>query len=142
MINSINNNQPKDSPLTEQDVLNVKRVRVPNSARLQNNILKLTQALPQYTDQSEAAKVYDLSAFFEKVGFKKIDFWRGFKPYAATLAVGFAVIALSSTLWLPSQNDPLVVIDEFSTLTAEQLADEIEWQELMLLQDELVFAGL
>jgi hypothetical protein len=128
--------------LTEQDVLSIKRMRTPSSTRLQNNILNLTQELPQYTDQSVGANVYNLASLFEKVGIKKVNFWRNFKPYAATVAAGFAVIALSSSLWLPNQNDQLIVVDSLDTLSVEQLAEEIEWQDLMLLQDELAFAGL
>lgn len=127
--------------LTENEVLGIQRMRIPSSARLQNNILELTQELPQYTDQSVGADVYSLTQIFEKVGLKRANFWSGMKPYAATLAAGFAVITLSSNLWLTSENDPATV-DAFADLSVEQLAKEIVWQDLMLMQDELAFAGL
>lgn len=142
MVNSIKQNQQNSTQLTEQEMLNIKRMRTPSSARLQDNILNLTQELPQYTNQLVGAEVHDMSSFLDKVGvLKKVNFWSGFKPYAATIAAGFVVIALSSTLWMPTQNDQLTV-DGFEALSVERLADEIEWQDLMLLQDELAFAGL
>ncbi len=142
MINSFIKNQKNNTQLTEQELLSIKRMRTPSSARLQNDIVKLTQNLPQYTDSVEGAKVYSLASFLEKSGMKDINFWHGFKPYAATLAAGFAVIALSSTLWLPSSQSDQLLVDDFATLSVEQLAEEIVWQDLMLLQDELAFAGL
>ena len=137
MIKAIKNKHQFD----EQNVLDIKRMRVPNSARLQNNILNLTQELPQYTDQPVGAQIYNLTSLLNKVGIRKINFWNGLTPYAATLAAGLAAIALSSSLWLPSQHDQLAV-DNLEGLSVEQLAEEIEWQDLMLLQDELGFAGL
>lgn len=142
MVNSFINSQQGNTQLSEKDIFSIKRMRTPNSTRLQDNILNLTQELPQYTDHSQSAKVYNLASFFEKAGIKKINFLAGFKPYAATLAAGFAVIALSSTLWLPSPQNDQLVVDGFDALSVEQLAEEIEWQDLMLLQDELAFAGL
>lgn len=137
MVNKIKYN----SQVNDQDVLALKRMRTPSTDRLQSSIIDLTKELPQYTDQDSSSKVYNLSAFLDKVGLSEFSFWNSFKPYAATLAAGFAVIALSSSLWMPTQNDP-VAADAFADLSTEQLADEIVWQDLMLLQDELAFAGL
>jgi hypothetical protein len=135
------NNAIINKQLTEDDVLSIERLRTPESTRLQKNILQLTQSLPQYTGRYEVAQVYSLETFFDKVGLKKVNFWSLIKPYAATVAAGLAVVALSSTLWLPTQDDALIVTD-INSLTSEQLADEIAWQDLMLLNDELAFAGL
>ena len=132
----------KNNNLTESEVLDIQRMRIPSTTRLQNNILELTQELPQYTDQTVGADVYSLTQLFDKVGLKRASFWNTMKPYAASLAAGFAVIALSSSLWLPSQNDSILTVDAFAELSVDQLAEEIVWQDLMLLQDELAFAGL
>lgn len=135
MKNFIRNRQ-----FSEEDVLSIERTPVPSSSQLQKNIIKLTKELPQYTDNTGLATVYNLSAFLDKVGLKKHSFSIGFKPYAASIAAGFAVIALSSTLWMPSQNEQIV--EDYTSMNAEKLAEEIEWQDLMLLNDEIAFAGL
>ena len=147
MIDSIENkrqiNDPYGEKDGEKDVLSIKRMRTPSSLRLKENILNLTEELPQYTSKPIGAEVYNISSFFSKVGINKPSYWNGLKPYIATVAAGFAVIAISSNFWLPTQND-VTLVDSFAyeTLTVEQLEKEIEWQDLMLLQDELAFAGL
>ncbi|MDB4511969.1 hypothetical protein N9060_00760 [Arenicella sp.] len=137
MISSKNN----EHQLSQQDVLDIKRMRIPNSTRLQKNIRNLTDELPQYTDKPVGARVYNLAGLLDKVGFKNVNVRNSYKPYAATIAAGIAVIVVSFSLWSPTQNDQIAVAN-LDSLSDQQLAEEIEWQDLMLLQDELGFAGL
>lgn len=132
-------NSNKRDYFTEQEVLDIERNTVLDSAPLQARIVKITQDLPQYTEQNEVAKVYHLSVFLDKMGLKKRSLSMNFKPYAASIAAGLAVIAISSTLLTtPVSEEPSVT--DFSQMSSDQLAEEIEWQSIMLLNDELAFS--
>ena len=140
----------KKNNLTEQDVLSIERVSVPDSTQLQNNILRLTEELPQYIEQTGASKIYNLSNIVDKTGIKK-GFFAMFEPYAGAVAAGLLVVILSSTFSLPdhllSGNDQAVLIDDYTLMSPElmspeQLENEIEWQEMMLLNDEIAFLEL
>ena len=106
MIDSIENKRQNNAPYSakdgDKDLLSIKRMRTPSSRQLKKNILNLTEELPQYTSKPIGAEVYNISAFFSKVGINKLSYWRGLKPYTATVAAGFAVIAISSSFWLPT----------------------------------------
>ena len=54
----------------------------------------------------------------------------------------FLITPLSSTQERQLANDDSMEINKVTELSAEQLAAELEWQSLMLLQDEYAFAGL
>ena len=158
LVDQLNNvNEAKKLDLLEQNILDVDRINAPDSKKLQANILQLTQELPQYTSVKQAVKVYDgdkflnnvsLSAFGLIVRDLKNGFNNNYKAVAASFVAVlmllslFLITPLSSTQESQLANDDSMEINKVTELSAEQLAAELEWQSLMLLQDEYAFAGL
>lgn len=126
---------------TRQDsteILNVERAPVPDSTALQQQILQVTEQLPQYVGESELADVYHGEKRFAQA---RQSFASRFTllPSAGALVAGAAVIILSLTLWTPKA--PFGV-DETAELSTTLIMDELVLQDVILMSDEMAFATL
>lgn len=123
---------------------------VPDTKRLQQNILAETLGLEQEIERGTERRN-------TQIGVKPVTRFFDFlsQPLVASLAAGLAIFAIAITLWSPnlsthqdlssegisSVNNTKVVFDNRLSLS-ELSAEEIEFQELILLEDELMFAQL
>jgi len=135
--------------LSSDEVLSIERIRVPQSAPLQDSIIAETRGMPQSTPRYKTAKD-------QRRHYWTSSILSGSRPrsYAVSL---IAVMILSAFLWLSTpvsqqSDEGLVATSEvieqnsqqngFMTLNHDQLTDELVWQDLMLMEDELAFASL
>lgn len=128
---------------------------VPDTKRLQQNILAETLGLEQEIERGTERRN-------TQIGVKPVTRFFDFlsQPLVASLAAGLAIFAIAITLWSPnlsthqdlssegissegisSVNNTKVVFDNRLSLS-ELSAEEIEFQELIMLEDELMFAQL
>jgi len=118
-------NDNNHQTITENNVLDIELDVQPNTDALQQRILQATQNMPQGVDVDEAieskAHIVGFNSTVQKV---------------ASLAL-VACLVLVAIIWVPGsiQDNPVEQFNEIS-------ADEIEFQEAMLLHDEYLFAQL
>jgi len=121
---------------SESVLENYPRGNVPDTQRLQKNILAVTQGMPQSPAQTvpQTAKIF--------------NFVR--QPMMVGMAASIAAVAVVFSFWSPQMStepsanivDNKVIVTEDNPSLTELSLDELEFHELMLLQDELVFAQL
>lgn len=105
--------------MSEHKELNTPRTPVPDTARLQASILNKTASMPQHLE---------LTSKPEYVGWGWRRFLKVLAPVAVCALIAFVVII-----------KPNVTIDKQIALTA---SEELEWQEIMLSEDEWLLADL
>ena len=128
---------------------------VPDTKRLQQDILAETQGLDQEIEKNPERRgaqtvVKPRARFFDFLS----------QPVIAAMAAGLAIIAIAVSLWSPnlstsqdlvgtgisggdiSSVDNAKVVFNSGLSLSELSLEEIEFQELILLEDELMFAQL
>ena len=123
---------------------------VPDTQKLQQNILAATEGLEQQIEKgtqpsragTEAqSRARPMLGFFNFLG----------QPLVVGMAASVAIIAIAFSVWSPNFNarqDTVIVnvspeASPSGSLSLSELSiDELEFQELMLFDDELMFAQL
>ncbi|NNC98685.1 MAG: hypothetical protein HKN85_00745 [Gammaproteobacteria bacterium] len=142
--------------ISEDRLLGIKRFDVPCTAQLEEKILQLSAGMPQARENLKGdigQKQRPWSGFFpglialikgaeHSAGNKTISGF--FNPFAARLAAGVTITALVLTIivGIPVTPVPENSADEIYASGYEQIGQELLWQDLMLMQDELAFAEL
>jgi hypothetical protein len=124
---------------------NYPHTAVPDTQKLQQNILAATEGLEQEVENksqlTEAQTgVRSITRFFDFLS----------RPVLVGLAASIAMIAITVSVWSPilNNNQDITSVDNANTVfdnglsLSELSADELEFQELILLEDELMFAQL
>lgn len=109
----------------------VQRTKVPDTMNLQNTILQATATMPQSASLTQKQSRWQSVKSMFRV-----------KPYLMTggsLMAFCAVLTLSVLLFVP--NNPATVV-EVADNNEHLLSDELVWQDLMLIHDELAFNDL
>jgi len=145
-----------NATMTEQDVFAIKRAGVPNSSALQQRILTETEGMEQsLTIDVVEQKASNQNKRKEKSGGQ--GFWSGLslvftqRPLGSSVAL-LAVVAIMTISLAPlmpvipedsmDQASETVAATSFTVEIPDQTSHELEWYDLMFMQDELAFAGL
>lgn len=132
----------REDALNQQEFLNLARAEVPGSDALQQSILQTTRAMPQQIPPFEVSQTNAKSAWRIHDLLFSTAAWRGLSA-PATVIAGVVIMAVSIALFVPLKTPREAVVSDggLQQLELSQIADEDElvWQELLLMQDELAF---
>jgi len=124
-MNTVRENASPDSPM----ISSIERKAPPSTESLQQRILAETRHLPQIQPTLESSN--------------KRTPWRRFSWYFLPIS-GLAVMVLSVVIGfntiLPQQPEDIVLSS--SQQTTFTMSDELAWQDVMLMHDELAFIDL
>ena len=117
--------------IPQSEVFDVARIAVPDAELLKTNILAATEGLSQ-----QSASEPDSQSLGRKKPRWVVNPWWVF-PATASVAI-FMVVAMLSNTPLPSQTEGVLEYEDlYSVNEPSQLVDELAWQDMMLMQDEL-----
>ena len=131
--------------IDQNEVSIAERYLVPESASLETSILEQTKLLQQEQPRSEASTTTQgLQKIVRKIGSHSWFSGEGLRP-----AMAICVIAVASLIILKvglnSESTSSTVetsLQQSQAFPEDESMDQLDWQELLLLQDEMAFASL
>ena len=135
MTNSTNTSR-RNPPL---DPLDTRRMTVPSTTALQRRILAASRNLRQAADtvnNDDRGIGRSIGLYFRK--------WGALQPLAMGAVAGVAALAVGSVIWLSQPGSSTVTLanQPLAVQSVEQDMDDLAWEDLLLMQDELDFANL